>query len=90
MAETKLNPAQVTEFTGRFGSYRVIPRVQTNGEPMLNDDGTPMVNEVACKSCGMCMPVCPTGAIQLLNFSDDQLLDEIIAISGGGAVCENE
>ncbi|MFW9988652.1 MAG: 4Fe-4S binding protein [Candidatus Odinarchaeota archaeon] len=56
----------------------------------INDDGTPKINEVACKSCGMCMPVCPTGAIQLLNFSDDQLLDEIIAISGGGAVCENE
>ncbi|MFX1389524.1 MAG: 4Fe-4S binding protein [Promethearchaeota archaeon] len=56
----------------------------------INDDGTPMVNEVACKSCGMCMPVCPTGAIQLLNFSDDQLLDEIIAISGGGVVCEDE
>ena len=56
----------------------------------INDDGTPMVNEIACKSCGMCMPVCPTGAIQLLNFSDEQLLDEIIAISGGGAVCENE
>jgi len=56
----------------------------------INDDGTPMVNEIACKSCGMCMPVCPTGAIQLLNFSDEQLLDEIIAISGGGAACENE
>jgi len=56
----------------------------------INDDGTPMVNEIACKSCGMCMPVCPTGAIQLLNFSDKQLLDEIIAISSGGAVCENE
>ena len=56
----------------------------------INDDGTPMVNEIACKSCGMCMPVCPTGAIQLLNFSDEQLLDEIIAISGGGVVCENE
>ena len=36
----------------------------------------------------MCMPVCPTGAIQLINFRDDQLLDEIIAVSGGGAVCE--
>jgi heterodisulfide reductase subunit A len=56
----------------------------------INDDEKPIVNEVACKSCGMCMPVCPTGAIQLLNFSDDQLLDEIIAISGGGVVCEDE
>jgi len=55
----------------------------------INDDGTPMINEVACKSCGMCMPACPTGAIQLLNFSDDQLLDEIKAVSGG-VICQDE
>lgn len=49
----------------------------------------PILNEIACKSCGMCMPACPTGAIQLLNFRDDQLLDEIIAVSGGGVVCND-
>lgn len=54
----------------------------------IDEKGKPSVNEVACKSCGMCMPVCPTNAIELINFSDDQLLDEIIAVSGGGAVCE--
>ncbi|MFX1280716.1 MAG: 4Fe-4S binding protein [Promethearchaeota archaeon] len=54
----------------------------------VDENGKPIINEVACKSCGMCMPVCPTGAIQLRNFTDDQLLDEIIAVSGGGAVCE--
>ena len=54
----------------------------------IDENGKPIINEVACKSCGMCMPVCPTGAIQLKNFTDDQLLDEIIAVSGGGAVCE--
>ncbi|MFX1392428.1 MAG: 4Fe-4S binding protein [Promethearchaeota archaeon] len=54
----------------------------------LDENGSPVVNEIACKSCGMCMPACPTGAIQLLNFRDDQLLDEIVAISEGGEVCE--
>ena len=54
----------------------------------LNDTGRPIINEISCRSCGMCMPACPTGAIQLLNFRDDQLLDEIIAVSGGGVVCE--
>ena len=52
-----------------------------------NKEGRPEVNEIACRSCGMCMPACPTAAIQLLNFSDDQLLDEIVPISGGGVVC---
>ena len=52
-----------------------------------NAEGRPEVNEIACRSCGMCMPACPTAAIQLLNFRDDQLLDEIVPISGGGVVC---
>ncbi|MFX1287691.1 MAG: 4Fe-4S binding protein [Promethearchaeota archaeon] len=54
----------------------------------IDENGKPTVNEVACRSCGMCMPSCPTKAIQLINFTDDQLYDEIIAVSGGGAVCE--
>jgi heterodisulfide reductase subunit A len=54
----------------------------------IDENGRPTINKVACKSCGMCMPVCPTAAIQLINFRDDQLLDEIIAVSGGGAICE--
>jgi len=41
------------------------------------DDHHVAVNEVACKSCGLCMPACPTGAIQLLNFREDQLAEEI-------------
>ena len=54
----------------------------------IDENGRPTVNEIACRSCGMCMPSCPTSAIQLINFADDQLYDEIIAVSGGGAVCE--
>ena len=54
----------------------------------IDENGRPTVNEIACRSCGMCMPSCPTNAIQLINFTDDQLYDEIIAVSGGGAVCE--
>ena len=53
----------------------------------IDENGRPTVNEIACRSCGMCMPSCPTSAIQLINFADDQLYDEIIAVSGGGAVC---
>jgi heterodisulfide reductase subunit A len=54
----------------------------------IDENGRPTVNEIACRSCGMCMPSCPTAAIQLINFTDEQLYDEIIAVSGGGAVCE--
>ncbi|MHA1507358.1 MAG: 4Fe-4S dicluster domain-containing protein [Promethearchaeota archaeon] len=54
----------------------------------IDENGRPTVNKIACRSCGMCMPSCPTAAIQLINFSDEQLYDEIIAVSGGGAICE--
>jgi heterodisulfide reductase subunit A len=54
----------------------------------IDESGKYVVSKVACRSCGMCMPSCPTSAIQLINFSDEQLYDEIIAVSGGGAMCE--
>ncbi len=54
----------------------------------IDENGRPTVNEIACRSCGMCMPSCPTKAIQLINFTDDQIYEEITAVSGGGAVCE--
>ncbi|MFX0100201.1 MAG: 4Fe-4S binding protein [Candidatus Hodarchaeota archaeon] len=46
-----------------------------------DDEGKITVNEVACKGCGMCMPICPTSAIQLKNFRDDQLYDEVVALT---------
>jgi heterodisulfide reductase subunit A len=47
-----------------------------------NEEGRVEVNAVSCKSCGLCQPGCPTGAIQLINFREDELYDEIIAITG--------
>lgn len=46
-----------------------------------DDEGKITINEVACRSCGLCMPMCPTAAIQLKNFRDDQLYDEVVALT---------
>lgn len=35
------------------------------------------VNPVLCKGDGLCNSVCPTGAIQLKHFTDEQLINEI-------------
>ncbi|MHA1680988.1 MAG: 4Fe-4S binding protein [Promethearchaeota archaeon] len=47
-----------------------------------DDGGKIVVNQVACKGCGLCVPICPTGAIQLKNFREDQIYDEIVALTG--------
>ncbi len=37
------------------------------------------VNPVLCKGDGLCNPKCPTGAISLKHFTDEELLDQIDA-----------
>lgn len=56
---------------------------------MKDDDGNIIINEVSCRSCGLCMPACPTGAIQLVNFREDEMLDEIIPLVRGDEVHAN-
>ncbi len=43
-------------------------------------DGYAFVNDTACKSCGTCAGACPTGAIQIRNFRDAQLKEEVIGL----------
>ncbi|MHA1745285.1 MAG: 4Fe-4S binding protein [Promethearchaeota archaeon] len=48
---------------------------------ILWEDNKPVINQAGCKSCGICIPACPTGAIQLKNFREDQMRDEIHALT---------
>jgi heterodisulfide reductase subunit A len=38
-----------------------------------------VVNPVLCKGDGLCCAMCPTGAIQLKHFTDDEILAQIDA-----------
>jgi heterodisulfide reductase subunit A len=40
-----------------------------------------VVNDSACKGCGMCLPVCPVNAIQLLGFTDAEITAMIDAMA---------
>ncbi len=48
---------------------------------MKEKDGklTSHVLEALCKGCGTCGSSCPTGAITMLHFSDDQMLAQVRA-----------
>jgi heterodisulfide reductase subunit A len=38
------------------------------------------VNPVLCKGCGLCNSKCPTGAISLKHFTDEEIVSEIDAM----------
>ena len=37
----------------------------------------------ACQGCGMCVGICPSKAIELFNFTDDQIMEEARVFLGG-------
>jgi heterodisulfide reductase subunit A len=51
-------------------------------EPQVTRDKRTIaaVNEALCKGCGLCSAACRSGAINLLGFSHQQLLAEVMAL----------
>jgi heterodisulfide reductase subunit A len=44
--------------------------------------GLPQVLEANCKGCGVCASECPTGAMQLKHYKDDQIVAAVKALFG--------
>jgi len=49
------------------------------GAIVKNDKGLAEVIAAACKGCGCCGASCPEGAITMTNYSDNQLVSEVLA-----------
>lgn len=41
------------------------------------EQGTAQINQTLCKGCGICVAACPSTAIELMHFTDRQILAEI-------------
>jgi len=44
-------------------------------------DNRAVISPVACQGCGICASECPMDAIQLVDFRDDQIEDQILQLS---------
>ena len=48
--------------------------------PIINQDGVATIEAAACQGCGICAAECPAKAIQLLHYSDDQVVAKVEAL----------
>jgi heterodisulfide reductase subunit A-like polyferredoxin len=50
--------------------------------PQVTSKGVAEINPAACQGCGICTSACPRKAIQLGNYTDDEILSKVAALEG--------
>ncbi len=58
---------------------KICEHVCDYGSIKVNSDKSIEVDEVACRGCGACAAACATGALQIRNFTDQQILAQVDA-----------
>ena len=51
--------------------------------PFIGTASKAEIRVQACQGCGMCVGICPSKAIELRNFTDDQIMEEARTLLGG-------
>jgi heterodisulfide reductase subunit A len=51
--------------------------------PFIGTASKAEIRVQACQGCGMCVGICPSKAIELHNFTDDQIMEEMRVLLGG-------
>ena len=52
---------------------RVCPKVRTGDETITvdEDSGKPVISEILCSGCGICVKKCPYGALSIINLPEE-------------------
>jgi len=59
------------------GCKTCIPLCPFNAITRDEEKGVAMINDALCKGCGTCVAACPSGAAQQMQFTDEQIYQEI-------------
>jgi heterodisulfide reductase subunit A-like polyferredoxin len=51
--------------------------------PFIGKASKAEIRVQACQGCGMCVGICPSKAIELRNYTDDQIMEETRTLLGG-------
>mgnify|MGYP006277185755 CR=1 FL=1 len=51
--------------------------------PFINADGYSEIDPAKCHGCGLCAAECPAGAIQLMQYEDDQIMAKVYGLLEG-------
>jgi heterodisulfide reductase subunit A-like polyferredoxin len=51
--------------------------------PFIGTASKAEIRVQACQGCGMCVGICPSKAIELHNYTDDQIMEQTRALLGG-------
>ncbi|OYT27761.1 MAG: ribosome biogenesis/translation initiation ATPase RLI [Candidatus Altiarchaeales archaeon ex4484_96] len=57
----------------RMLCMRVCPKVRTGDETITvdEDSGKPVISEILCSGCGICVKKCPYGALSIINLPEE-------------------
>jgi heterodisulfide reductase subunit A len=76
--------ASVAKVQGeRCAACLICVRICPFDVPFINADGYSEIDPAKCHGCGLCAAECPAGAIQLMQYEDDQILAKVYGLLEG-------